>query len=158
VPSAAISKRPMWRSSAPVKAPRSWPKSSEAINVPGSAAQLTVISGPVARGDCLWIARAISSLPVPVSPRTSTVASVAATIWTLARTSRNTGDAPTISSNMPCVSTVSRNTTISCASRSRRRLISSYAMALPTAMATGGVISSRLRASASSRAGGAWRA
>src|SRR5881409_3234872 len=50
----------------------------------------------LARGELLWMARAISSLPVPVSPRMSTVASLAATLATCARTGRN--EEPTIAS------------------------------------------------------------
>src|SRR5215831_11732356 len=44
-----------------------------------SAAQFTLMKGPRARGDRRWMARASSSLPVPVSPVIKTVASVAAT-------------------------------------------------------------------------------
>ena len=47
VPPLACSKRPIrWRS-APVKAPRSWPKSSDSSSVSGSAAQLTLTKGPL---------------------------------------------------------------------------------------------------------------
>jgi pimeloyl-ACP methyl ester carboxylesterase len=42
-----------------------------------------------ARCECLWIARAISSLPVPVSPEISTVESVGATFDTCERTAGN---------------------------------------------------------------------
>ncbi len=40
-----------WRRSAPVKAPRSWPKSSLSTSVSGIAAQLTATNGAPARGD-----------------------------------------------------------------------------------------------------------
>ena len=40
----------------------------------GSAAQLSFSSGPLARGLRVWMARATSSLPVPRSPVTSTLA------------------------------------------------------------------------------------
>ena len=51
VPPLACSKRPMrWRS-APVKAPRSCPNSSDSSSVSGSAAQFTLTSGPSARGE-----------------------------------------------------------------------------------------------------------
>jgi hypothetical protein len=48
----------------------------------------------------LWIARAINSLPVPVSPVIKTVESVGATLATTASTSCKAGDLPTISSNI----------------------------------------------------------
>ncbi len=51
------------------------------------APQLMVMNGPLARGERLCSSRAISSLPVPVSPVTSTEMSVAATFWTLRNTS-----------------------------------------------------------------------
>src|SRR5258708_31901106 len=63
----------------PVKEPFSWPKSSLSSSVSGSAAQLTFTRGPSRRSEALWMASAISSLPVPVSPVTSTVAGVRAT-------------------------------------------------------------------------------
>ena len=48
-----------------------------------SAAQSTITNGPEARADASWMARAASSLPVPVSPRISAGASLRATraIW-----------------------------------------------------------------------------
>jgi hypothetical protein len=64
---------------APVNAPLAWPNSSLSSRLAGSAAQLMARNGPARRGDSAWSARATSSLPVPVSPRTSTVSSVAAT-------------------------------------------------------------------------------
>ena len=94
MPPLASSKRPLRRSTAPVKAPRSWPKSSEASKPSGSAAQLTLTRGRFARGEAAWIARAISSLPVPVSPVISTVAFVGATHATRSITSDNDAEAP----------------------------------------------------------------
>ena len=47
-----------------------------------------------------WMARAISSLPVPVSPQIRTVASVAATRRTLSSTAASAGLRPTISSKL----------------------------------------------------------
>jgi hypothetical protein len=41
---------------------------------------LTTTNGASWRGDELWIVRATSSLPVPLSPKIATVTSVAATI------------------------------------------------------------------------------
>ena len=51
------------------------------------APQLMVTNGCLARGERLWSSRAISSLPVPVSPVISTEMSVAATFWTLRKIS-----------------------------------------------------------------------
>ena len=64
---------------APVNAPRTWPNSSDSSSDSGIAAQLTLMSGMSRCGLRLWIARAISSLPVPVSPVISTVLLVSAT-------------------------------------------------------------------------------
>jgi len=44
---------------------------------------LITMNGPVTRGLRLWISRAMSSLPVPVSPEISTEMSVGATFCTL---------------------------------------------------------------------------
>ena len=79
VPPSATSNRPARCSSAPVNAPLRWPKSSLSTRCSGRAPQLTATSGPSARPLPSWMARATSSLPVPVSPRMSTVASLAAT-------------------------------------------------------------------------------
>ena len=77
------------------------------------AAQFTLTKARAARGECLWMARAMSSLPVPVSPVMSTVESVGATLATRARTACRAGEAPTISSNMEALSSSSRSTTFS---------------------------------------------
>jgi hypothetical protein len=79
VPPLAAWNRPGREATAPVKAPRTWPKSSLSISPSGMAAQFTATNGPVPRGERRWISRATSSLPVPVSPWSSTVTSVAAT-------------------------------------------------------------------------------
>ena len=76
MPPEASSKRPTRSRTAPVKAPRTWPKSSVSSSSPGSAAQLTTMKGPLRRGEWPWIARATTSLPVPLSPVRSTVASL----------------------------------------------------------------------------------
>jgi hypothetical protein len=65
---------PSFAVSAPVKAPLMWPKSSDSMSPCESAAQLTATKGFSLRGEFTWIARATSSFPVPLSPRTSTVA------------------------------------------------------------------------------------
>ena len=75
----ASSKRPSLRLIAPVNAPFSWPNSSLSSSVSVSAPQLTLTNGPAARFERAWIARATSSLPVPLSPGMKTVASVGAT-------------------------------------------------------------------------------
>ena len=67
----------------------------------GIAPQFTRTNGPAARAERSWMARAISSLPVPVSPRISTVASVGATRATRASTRRSAGDSPTMSAKAP---------------------------------------------------------
>ena len=79
VPWCASSKRPRRATWAPVKAPRAWPKSSDSRTPSAMAPQSTATKGPDARGDAVWMARATSSLPVPLSPWMRTVASVEAT-------------------------------------------------------------------------------
>ena len=66
------------------------------------APQLMVTNGCLARGDRLWSSRAISSLPVPVSPVISTEMSVAATFWTLRKISCIRGAEPRISPKRIC--------------------------------------------------------
>ena len=73
VPPSACSKRPRRDACAPVKAPRSWPKSSDSSRSFGIAAVLIATNGPAARGEWRCSARATSSLPVPDSPVMSTV-------------------------------------------------------------------------------------
>ncbi len=72
---------------APVKAPRSKPNSSDSSSSVGSAAQFTLTNGLSRRGEARVNARATSSLPVPLSPRMSTVTSVSATRLIRSRTS-----------------------------------------------------------------------
>ena len=128
VPPSASSKRPARRSSAPVKAPFSCPNSSEAINVGGMAAQFTLTNARDARCERLWIARATSSFPVPVSPVMSTVESVGATCATLVSTARSAGEVPTISSNIDDLSTSSRSARFSSRIRCSARLRSSMSV------------------------------
>ena len=73
VPRSASWKSPFLSRTAPVKAPRSWPKSSLSSRFSGIAPQLIDRKRRVERGLAKWMARAISSLPVPLSPWTSTV-------------------------------------------------------------------------------------
>jgi hypothetical protein len=67
------------RATAPVKAPFSCPNSSLSISSAGMAAVLTATNGPSRRPPSWWIASATSSLPVPDSPRISTVRSLRST-------------------------------------------------------------------------------
>ena len=100
MPPLASSKRPLRRATAPVKAPFSWPKSSLSTRPGGKAAQLILISGLSLRLLAEWMARAISSLPVPVSPVISTEASVGATLRTLSSTPWRAGLWPMSSSKL----------------------------------------------------------
>jgi hypothetical protein len=61
VPSFAASKTPTLRARAPVKLPRSWPKSSLSAMLSGSAAQLMAMKGAPARRECRCSARATTS-------------------------------------------------------------------------------------------------
>ena len=96
-----------------MNAPFSWPKSSEAIRDCGIAAQLTLTNAREDRRDRLWIARAMSSLPVPVSPVMRTVESVGATFVTLRKHGPKGARGPTISSNIDALSISSRRATFS---------------------------------------------
>ena len=72
VPLSASSNLPARALVAPVKAPASWPNNSASIRVSGRAAQFMVTSGSSQRVERRWRRSAISSLPVPRSPMTST--------------------------------------------------------------------------------------
>ena len=79
MPPSASSKAPWRVLVAPVKAPFSWPKSSLSISVLAIAPQSTTMNGPSrAAAQLRGCVRATRSLPVPVSPSISTVASVGA--------------------------------------------------------------------------------
>ena len=78
VPPSASTNFPVCLRSAPVNEPRSCPKSSDSMSVSGIAAQFTWTKGPAFTSDASWIARATSSLPVPLGPTTRTVAGVGA--------------------------------------------------------------------------------
>ena len=64
---------------APVNAPLAWPNSSDWIKVAWMAPQFTGTNGPLARLEWRWMACAVSSLPLPLWPHTSTGASTLAT-------------------------------------------------------------------------------
>ncbi len=97
MPPSASSKRPVLRACAPVNAPFSCPKSSLSINPAGSVPQSTLTKTDLRRPLALWMARATSSFPVPVSPLISTVESVGATLSTAWNTCFIVLLAPTIS-------------------------------------------------------------
>ena len=73
VPPSAASKSPFLSLTAPVNEPLTCPNSSLSSSVSVRAPQLIDTSGRARRGLCAWIARATSSLPVPLSPVMSTV-------------------------------------------------------------------------------------
>ena len=83
---------------APVNEPFSWPKSSLPMSSRGIAPVCTGTNGPLRRRLRLWIARATSSLPVPLSPTISTGAIVAATRSMRVKTSRIRREPPTMPS------------------------------------------------------------
>ena len=70
---------PFLNLSAPVNEPFSWPNNSDSKSSDGIAAQLTVTKEPFFL-EHLWIARATTSFPVPVSPKINAVLSVCETI------------------------------------------------------------------------------
>ena len=79
VPPSALSTSPGLFDTAPVKAPRTWPNSSDSSRFSGIAPQLTARNALSRRSDSSWMPRATSSLPVPLSPLTSTLVRVVAT-------------------------------------------------------------------------------
>ena len=87
VPPSACWNRPLWLATASVKAPFMWPNSSDSSSASGMAPQLTATKGFFARALALWMARASISLPAPLSPRSSTLASDLATMRASASTS-----------------------------------------------------------------------
>ena len=68
----ALSILPMVCFTAPVNAPRSWPNSSDSSRFSGIAPQLMATNGCLARGPRSCSACASASLPVPLSPSSST--------------------------------------------------------------------------------------
>ena len=62
------------------------PENVLSMSVSGMAPQLTLMKGLPTRCDLAWIALATSSLPVPVSPRISTGASVPDSLRTVSMT------------------------------------------------------------------------
>ena len=85
-----------------MKAPRSWPKSSLSISVRRDRGAVDDDERPAARAaSAAWSARASSSLPVPVSPVSSTVARNGATPRISARSLRMARLSPTSSRPSP---------------------------------------------------------
>jgi hypothetical protein len=79
---------------APVNAPFSCPNSSLSSSPVGIAAQLSFTKVRSLRRLRSWMARAINSLPVPVSPRRRTVESLGATVSTRFKTWRRADSVP----------------------------------------------------------------
>ncbi len=79
VPLSAISSLPGLSRYAPVKLPFTCPNSSDSSRVSGMPAQLTGTNPTAARVLAAWMARATTSLPEPLSPVISTLASERAT-------------------------------------------------------------------------------
>ena len=126
VPPDAASSSPRRATSAPVKAPFSCPNSSDSSRWSGSAAQLMAMNGRSERRLFMWMARAISSLPVPDSPEMNTLASVGATRETTENTFWMDSLVPTMFSKLYCFFSWSRSTALSrtsltcCAARPMR--------------------------------------
>jgi hypothetical protein len=85
VPWSASSNLPGFSLVAPVKAPRSWPNSSDSRSSLGKAAQLILTNGLPRRGDRSCSVRAMPSFPTPLSPRMRTGTSVSATRSTMSQ-------------------------------------------------------------------------
>ena len=102
MPPSASAKKPRRAPWAPVKAPRAWPKSSASASSAGMAAQLKRTRGRLDRRLSAWRSDATSSLPVPVSPRTSTVTSLPATRATASSSRRMGALVPTMRLPIAC--------------------------------------------------------
>ncbi|RMH37879.1 MAG: hypothetical protein D6689_20465 [Deltaproteobacteria bacterium] len=109
VPVCASRNSPRRALPAPVNAPFSWPNSSASSSDGDSAEQSNATNGRSARGPMRWIVRAKSSLPVPLSPRISTVASECATRSTSAMSCFIGGDSPITSPSPRARSTSDRS-------------------------------------------------
>jgi hypothetical protein len=79
-----------------VKDPFSWPKSSLSTVPSGIAPQFTAEYGPCLRRLFWWMIWGITSLPLPLSPVTSTVSSVGATRMATAMARSSSGEPPMI--------------------------------------------------------------
>ena len=100
---------PALLASAPVNAPFSWPNSSLSSSVARQRRAVDARRTAAPRAaDAAWIARATSSLPVPVSPAISTVLSVAATCAISSRICTSNGERPSMPSLARASSTSAR--------------------------------------------------
>ena len=100
MPPLATSKRPFFDAMAEVNAPLTWPKSVDSSSSEGTAPVLTGTKGLSRRGELAWIALAISSLPVPLSPWISTVERLGATWATRSKTRSMASLLPTMFSKL----------------------------------------------------------
>ena len=130
VPPFAHSKTPGRSESAPVNAPRTWPNSADSISVGATAPQSNTTYGRPARGETSWIARASTSLPVPVSPSRSTAAFDAAAFRAAANSRRIATERPTASPNR---SSVDSSISSSVLSRRATSAVSPSSMRAPSA-------------------------
>ena len=105
VPLLQISNLPGLAWVAPVNAPASYPNSSLSSKSAGTAAQFTFKNVRCARGESLWIKRAITSLPVPLSPNIRTGMSTCATSAACERSLRMFAQAATKKVSSPRSST-----------------------------------------------------
>jgi hypothetical protein len=78
-----------------VKAPRSCPNSSLSSSSPGIAAELRATKGSAARALALWMERAATSFPLPLSPVIRTGTLLAATRPMVLKTSSSAALLPT---------------------------------------------------------------
>ncbi len=95
-PPSAASKSPFLLAIAPVNAPLTCPKRLDSSSSAGIEPELTVMKGAPERGECVWMARATSSLPVPLSPSTRIVERDGPARRTSSNTLRIPADLPTI--------------------------------------------------------------
>ena len=109
----ASSSKPTFSVVAPVNDPLVWPNSSDSMRSFGSAAQLILIHGPSRRALRSCSALAISSLPVPLSPMISTLASVSATEAMVSITRWMPGADPRISLSAVCSTSRRRSSVFS---------------------------------------------
>ena len=93
MPPSATATLPTVSRTAPVNAPRAWPNNSLSSNSPDRLGQWTVTNGPLARGLRSWTARASKPLPVPLSPRSRSVASLPAAFSATSSACRMAGSA-----------------------------------------------------------------
>ena len=146
MPPSARSNQPFRSPTAPVKLPFSWPNSSESTSSAGMAPQFTRMKGPVFRRDRLWMVRATTSLPEPVSPRIRTGASAGATSSMCSMTSFKPVSAPTTESAMSCRSSRESSERLSASTASRSEISSRTRRSFSSAIVNGS-IRSRARAS-----------